>query len=51
MKKNEILVSWMSLTALLLAAIAVYIAVWRSPELSFDYQGAITGVSSLLVRV
>lgn len=29
--------------------IAVCVAVWRSPELSFDYQGVIVGVLSLLV--
>lgn len=51
MNKKEFFVVWISLTALLLAVIAICIAVWRSPELSFDYQGVITGVLSLLVTV
>lgn len=35
----------------MLSVIAVCVAVWRSPELSFDYQGVITGMLSLLVTV
>lgn len=31
--------------------IAVCVAVWRSPELSFDYQGVLVGVLSLLVTI
>lgn len=31
--------------------IAVCVAAWRSPELSFDYQGVVVGVLSLLVTV
>ena len=40
-----------SITALILSAIAVCVAAWRSPELGFDYQGVIVGVLSLLVTV
>lgn len=40
---------WISGTSLLLSVIAVCVAAWRSPELSFDYQGVIVGVLSLLV--
>lgn len=42
---------WISVVSLLLSVIAVCVAVWRSPELSFDYQGVIVGVLSLLVTV
>lgn len=42
---------WISTVSLLLSVIAVCVAVWRSPELSFDYQGVIVGVLSLLVTV
>lgn len=42
---------WISGTSLLLSVIAVCVAAWRSPELSFDYQGVIVGVLSLLVTV
>ena len=38
-----------SITALILSVIAVCVAVWRSPDLTFDYQGVIVGVLSLLV--
>lgn len=37
--------------SLLLSVVAVCVAVWRSPELSFDYQGVVVGVLSLLVTV
>lgn len=37
--------------SLLLSVVAVCVAVWRSPELSFDYQGVLVGVLSLLVTV
>lgn len=42
---------WISAVSLLLSVVAVCVAVWRSPELSFDYQGVIVGVLSLLVTV
>lgn len=42
---------WISVVSLLLSVVAVCVAVWRSPELSFDYQGVIVGVLSLLVTV
>ena len=40
-----------SIVSLLLSVIAVCVAVWRSPDLDFDYQGVIVGVLSLLVTV
>ena len=40
-----------SIVSLLLSVIAVCVAVWRSPELDFDYQGVLVGVLSLLVTV
>lgn len=40
-----------SIASLLLSVVAICVAVWRSPELSFDYQGVIVGVLSLLVTV
>lgn len=42
---------WISIVSLLLSVIAVCVAVWRSPELDFDYQGVLVGVLSLLVTV
>lgn len=42
---------WISIISLLLSVIAVCVAVWRSPELDFDYQGVLVGVLSLLVTV
>lgn len=42
---------WISIVSLLLSVIAVCVAVWRSPELSFDYQGVLVGVLSLLVTM
>lgn len=42
---------WISGTSLLISVIAVCIAAWRPPDLSFDYQGVIVGVLSLLVTV
>lgn len=42
---------WVSCISLLLSVIAVCAAFWRSPDLSFDYQGVIVGVLSLLVTV
>ena len=42
---------WLSIISLLLSIISTCVAVWRSPELGFDYQGVITGVLSLLVTV
>lgn len=42
---------WISIVSLLLSVIAVCVAVWRSPELSFDYQGVLVGVLSLLVTI
>lgn len=40
-----------SSVSLAFSVTAVCVAVWRSPELSFDYQGVIVGVLSLLVTV
>lgn len=42
---------WIGITALALSIISICISAWRSPELSFDYQGVIVGVLSLLVTV
>lgn len=42
---------WISAVSLLLSVVAVCVDAWRSPELSFDYQGVIVGVLSLLVTV
>lgn len=39
----------MSIVSLVCSVIAVCVACWRSPSLSFDYQGVIVGVLSLLV--
>ena len=47
-KEYSILIS---VASLLLSVIAVCVSVWRSPELSFDYQGVLVGVLSLLVKV
>ena len=49
--KKEYSIWVISIVSLLLSVIAVCVAVWRSPELSFDYQGVIVGVLSLLVTV
>ncbi len=40
-----------SVASLLLSVVAVCVAAWRPPDLSFDYQGVIVGVLSLLVTV
>lgn len=40
-----------SIVSLVLSVAAVCVAAWRSPELSFDYQGVIVGVLSMLVTV
>ena len=40
-----------SVVALILSIIAIAVAVYRSPELGFDYQGVLVGVLSLLVTV
>lgn len=40
-----------SVVALILSIIAIVVAVYRSPELGFDYQGVLVGVLSLLVTV
>lgn len=48
--KKEISI-WIGITALILSIISICISAWRSPELSFDYQGVIVGVLSLLVTV
>lgn len=42
---------WIGIIALALSIISICISAWRSPELSFDYQGVIVGVLSLLVTV
>lgn len=42
---------WISIVSLLLSMIAACVAVWRSPELGFDYQGVLVGMLSLLVMV
>lgn len=49
--KKDVLIWVISSVSLLLSVIAVCVAVWRSPELGFDYQGVIIGVLSLLVTV
>lgn len=49
MKKESVSIWTVSIVSLLLSVIAVCVAIWRSPELSFDYQGVIVGVLSLLV--
>lgn len=48
--KKEISI-WIGITALVLSIISICISAWRSPELSFDYQGVLVGVLSLLVTV
>lgn len=48
--KKEISI-WIDITALILSITSICISAWRSPELSFDYQGVIVGVLSLLVTV
>lgn len=48
--KKEISI-WIGITALVLSIISICTSAWRSPELSFDYQGVIVGVLSLLVTV
>lgn len=48
--KKEISI-WIGITALTLSITSICISAWRSPELSFDYQGVIVGVLSLLVTV
>lgn len=50
MKKESVTI-WVSIAALVLSIISICISAWRSPELSFDYQGVIVGVLSLLVTV
>lgn len=40
-----------SIVSLVLSIAAVCVAYWRSPELSFDYQGVLVGTLSLLVTV
>ena len=42
---------WLSLVSLVLSIVATCVAIWRSPELGFDYQGVLVGVLSLLVTV
>lgn len=42
---------WFSVVAVILSIIAIAVAVYRSPELGFDYQGVLVGVLSLLVTV
>lgn len=42
---------WLSLVSLVLSVVATCVAVWRSPDLGFDYQGVLVGVVSLLVTV
>lgn len=49
--KTENITIWVSIIALVLGIISICIAAWRTPELSFDYQGVIVGVLSLLVTV
>lgn len=49
--KKEYSIWIVSIVSLILSVIAVCVAVWRSPELGFDYQGVIVGVLSLLVTV
>lgn len=48
--KKEISI-WIGITALVLSITSICISAWRSPELSFDYQGVLVGVLSLLVTV
>lgn len=49
--KKEYSIWIISIVSLILSVISVCVAVWRSPELEFDYQGVIVGVLSLLVTV
>ena len=49
MKKYTYII--ISIVSLALSVTAVCVACWRSPELSFDYQGVLVGVLSLLVTV
>lgn len=39
------------IVSLAFSVVAVCVACWRSPELSFDYQGVLVGILSLLVTV
>ena len=47
--KKEYPIWIICIVSLLFSVVAVCAAVWRTPELSFDYQGVIVGVLSLLV--
>ena len=49
--KKEYPIWIICIVSLLFSVVAVCTAVWRTPELSFDYQGVIVGVLSLLVTV
>lgn len=40
-----------SIISMVFGIISICISAWRSPELSFDYQGVIVGVLSMLVTV
>lgn len=42
---------WLSLISLVLSVVATCVAIWRSPDLRFDYQGVLVGVLSLLVTM
>lgn len=48
---KEIIYRGVSLVALLISIVALCVAVFRTPELGFDYQGVLVGVLSLLVTV
>lgn len=50
MAKNRISI-YLSLAAILLSIISICIAAWRSPGLSFDYQGVLVSVLSILVTI
>lgn len=50
MRKENIAIG-ISVLSLILGIISICIAAWRSPELSFDYQGVIVGALSILVTV
>ena len=47
--KKEVSIWIICIISLLFSVVAICVAVWRSPELSFDYQGVIVGALSLLV--
>lgn len=49
--KNPIYSLYTGLLSIILSIVAICIAAYRTPELTFDYQGVIVGALSLLVTV